>query len=81
MNRSEKTLLAFLVGAAVGGMAGLLFAPAKGKKTRKKLAQKATELKDELSENLDSDKIKSLANTALTEVEKYGKKLTKTMKN
>ncbi|GJM27875.1 MAG: hypothetical protein DHS20C17_05100 [Cyclobacteriaceae bacterium] len=81
MNRSEKTLLAFLVGAAAGITAGFLFAPAKGEKTRRKLSVKANEITDELKENIDRKKLKGLASSALTEVEKYGQKLTDALKN
>ena len=81
MNRSEKTFLTFLVGAAAGLTAGLLFAPAKGKKTRRKISDKAYELKEDLKENMDSEKLKGLANTAFSEVEKYGQKLTESIKN
>lgn len=81
MNRSEKTLLAFIAGAAAGLAAGILFAPEKGKKTRRKLSAKANELKEELKENIDSEKIKKMANDALTEVEKYGQKITELINN
>ena len=81
MNRSEKTLLAFLIGAAAGVTAGFLFAPEKGKQTRRKLSNKATQIKDELKENIDSEKVKNYANSALSEVEKYGQKLVETIKN
>ncbi len=74
MNKSEKTFLAFVAGAAAGLAAGFLFAPDKGEKTRRKLSRKANEFKDELKENMDSEKIKKIANNALTEVEKYGQK-------
>jgi gas vesicle protein len=75
MNRSEKTFLAFLVGAAAGVAAGFLFAPEKGEKTRRKLSRKANQFKDELKDNIDSDKIKKFANSAINEVEKYGQKI------
>ena len=81
MNRSEKTLLAFVLGAAAGLTAGFLFAPAKGEKTRRKLSDKADEFKEELKENLDADKIRGFANSALSEVEKYGQKLSEVVKN
>ncbi len=81
MNRSEKTLLSFLVGAAAGLAAGFLFAPATGKKTRTKISNKANELKEDLKENIDSEKLRGLANSALTEVEKYGQKFTEALKN
>ncbi len=81
MSRSEKTLLSFLVGAAAGLAAGFLFAPEKGKNTRRKLSDKANELKDDIKESVDSEKIRGLANSAVTEFEKYGQKLTESMKN
>ena len=81
MNRSEKTLLAFLMGAAAGITAGFLFAPEKGKKTRKKIRNKANEITGDLKQNIDREKIKDLANSAITEVEKYGQKLTEVIKN
>lgn len=81
MNRSEKTLLALVIGAAAGLAAGLLFAPDKGKKTRRKISAKANELKDELKESIDSRKIKKMANEALSEVEKYGQKFSDIIKH
>jgi len=75
MNRSEKTFLAFLIGAAAGVTAGFLFAPDKGEKTRRKLSRKANQVKEELKDNIDSDKIKKFANSAINEVEKYGQKI------
>lgn len=38
--RSGKVLLSILAGAAAGALTGILFAPAKGRKTRKKLLTK-----------------------------------------
>jgi gas vesicle protein len=81
MNRSEKTLFAFVMGAAAGLTAGFLFAPAKGENTRKKLSSKATELKDEFKENLDTDKLRELANSAISGVEKYSQKFSEVIKN
>ena len=77
MNRSEKTLFTFVMGAAAGLTAGFLFAPAKGESTRKKLSSKATEIK----ENLDSDKLRDLANSAISGVEKYSQKFSEVIKN
>ncbi len=81
MNRSEKTLLAFMVGAAAGLAAGFLFAPAKGERTRQALSDKAVGLKDDLKENLDQEKLKGLASSAMTEIEKYRQRVSEVVKN
>lgn len=39
MSRKQDTVLAFLVGAAVGGAAALLLAPEKGEVTRRRLRE------------------------------------------
>lgn len=52
----SKALLVGLIGLAAGLTIGLLFAPAKGSKTRKRLKKKAMNLADSLQENL-SDKV------------------------
>ena len=43
---NSNTMLAFLAGAAVGAIAGILFAPDKGSVTRKKISSKTGELAD-----------------------------------
>ncbi len=43
-----KILLGILAGAAAGATIAILFAPDKGSNTRKKIASKTTDLKDEL---------------------------------
>ncbi|MGY6562825.1 MAG: YtxH domain-containing protein [Luteibaculaceae bacterium] len=43
---TEKTIFGFLAGAAIGASLGILFAPDKGSKTRKKLKRKARDIKD-----------------------------------
>ncbi len=43
---SKKVLLAFAAGLAAGALAGVLLAPDKGKKTRKKLAGAASDMAD-----------------------------------
>lgn len=50
---SGKVLFGFLVGAAAGAMAGILLAPEKGSKTRKKIADKGEEYYDTLKETFD----------------------------
>ncbi len=48
--RSGKILLGVLAGVAVGATLGILFAPARGKSTRRKIARKSDEYADELKE-------------------------------
>ena len=43
---SSKILVGFLAGAAVGALAGILFAPDKGSNTRRKIADKSGDIKD-----------------------------------
>ena len=45
----SKVLAGFLIGAAVGGALGVLLAPDKGAETRRKLAQKGSELGDSIN--------------------------------
>ena len=43
---SKKLLTGVILGAAVGAAMGILFAPEKGKETRKKLAKKGGDMSD-----------------------------------
>jgi gas vesicle protein len=45
-------LLGFIAGIAAGSVLGILFAPEKGTKTRRKLKDKASELSDEISRKI-----------------------------
>ncbi len=67
---SGKLLLGVLAGAAVGALAGILFAPEKGSKTRKKIARagedyvddikdKFNDLLEDLSKKMDGVKVKA----------------------
>ena len=51
-NDSGNTLLALLVGAAIGAGVGVLYAPDKGVKTRKKIKKKAVEASDDISHRI-----------------------------
>jgi gas vesicle protein len=46
MERNNKILIAAGVGLAIGGILGLLFAPAKGTETRNKIKDAGTKLKE-----------------------------------
>ncbi|UQD56674.1 YtxH domain-containing protein [Flavobacterium sp. K5-23] len=51
---SSKIVLGVLSGLAVGAIAGILFAPNKGLKTRKKIMSKSNDLVDEMKEKFES---------------------------
>jgi gas vesicle protein len=53
-NDSLKMIGTLLVGAAVGGILGMLFAPSKGSELRKKIAGKPEELTDAIKEKFDN---------------------------
>ncbi len=46
--KTTKILLGFVIGAAVGGALGILFAPDKGAETRRKIADQGNDLADNL---------------------------------
>ena len=53
-NNTGKLLGAILVGAAIGGAFGILFAPEKGSETRKKISTKGNDLSDAVKEKFDA---------------------------
>ncbi len=52
-NNTGKMIGALLIGVAIGGALGILFAPAKGSETRKKLAGAAGDYTDVLKEKFE----------------------------
>lgn len=52
-NNTGKLIGAVLVGAAVGGILGVLFAPDKGSETRKKISAKGNDLTDAMKEKFN----------------------------
>jgi gas vesicle protein len=53
-HNTGKLIGALVVGAAIGGILGILFAPDKGSETRKKIAGKTDDFKDALKEKFNS---------------------------
>ncbi|TDD98431.1 YtxH domain-containing protein [Flavobacterium cellulosilyticum] len=51
---STKVILGLLGGVAAGALLGVLFAPAEGKKTRKKIINKANDSADVLKDKYES---------------------------
>jgi gas vesicle protein len=51
--KSQKVIAGILIGAAAGAALGLLFAPYKGSKTRRKLAGAGADLKDAIKDKID----------------------------
>jgi len=69
MSSDSKLLLGLVLGAATGAVAGLLLAPASGKETREKIADKTGELKSDLDRKFNelSQKIKDLDGDSVKE--------------
>jgi gas vesicle protein len=59
---ANKAVLGFLAGAAIGAIAGILFAPDKGSETRKKISKKTGDVSDSVK-NAFSDFIDGVKNT------------------
>ena len=53
-SNTGKMIGALLIGAAIGGALGILFAPDKGSETRKKIANQTGDLTDNLKKTLAS---------------------------
>ena len=51
--KTSKVLAGIVSGLAIGATLGVLFAPDKGEKTRKKIADKTKDAKDKIKENID----------------------------
>lgn len=51
---SIKVMGALLLGAAIGGGLGILFAPHKGSKTRKRIMAKGSDMSDTIKDKFDS---------------------------
>jgi gas vesicle protein len=59
---SKKVVLGFLAGAAIGAIAGILFAPDKGSETRRKISKKTSDATDSVKDAFN-DFIDGVKNT------------------
>lgn len=77
MNNAIKLFSAFVLGAAAGLATGILMAPDKGDKTRKKLLKEVDKAKKDLTLKADEqiEKIKEGYNKTVEEISKEGKVL------
>jgi gas vesicle protein len=69
--KSGKVLLGLLAGVAAGALLGILFAPEKGAKTRKRILAKGEGYAEELKEKFNefADALKEQRDEALADVE------------
>lgn len=76
MKVDSKVLLGLLAGAAIGAIAGILFAPDKGSETRKKIKESTSDLGDQLKDSFNDfvDNMKDKYQNAKEEVEEIVEK-------
>lgn len=73
---TTNAIVAFLAGASAGAITGILFAPDKGTKTRKKVNKKAKKVSAEMKDNVGSkmDDLKSYVSDFVNDVkERFSK--------
>jgi gas vesicle protein len=58
MNNTSKILTALIVGAAVGAVLGILYAPDKGSETRKKVNEEGKKMSDAIKNKINEVKEK-----------------------
>lgn len=73
---NSKILVGFMAGAAVGALAGILFAPDSGSNTRKKISNKTSDLTDSVKNSFGDfiDSVKQTYSGAKEEVEEFSNK-------
>lgn len=74
MSKTKNLIVSFIAGAAAGAITGVLLAPNSGKDTRKKIANKAGNLKHTVEDQIEAgiSKISELTNSAISTLGDYG---------
>ncbi len=80
MSKKSGALMAFLSGAALGAVLGILYAPDKGSNTREKLTYKLDKYKGVLEQFLD-DLVKGKETPLTSEAKSQGAKVVNEAKN
>lgn len=80
MSKKSGALMAFLSGAAIGAVIGILYAPDKGTNTREKLSYKLDKYKGLLEQFLD-DLVQGKETPLTTEAKSQGAKVVSEAKN
>lgn len=72
-NNTGKLIGALLLGVAVGGALGILFAPGKGSETRKKLSEKGDDFTDAMKKKFNDilEQIKKEVDTAKDKADEF----------
>lgn len=58
MSQSEGNLVSFIAGIAVGALVGVLVAPDKGEATRGRIADKSQQLRKDLADQVEANRVK-----------------------
>ncbi|HOZ74603.1 MAG TPA: YtxH domain-containing protein [Flavobacterium sp.] len=76
-----NTVLGFVAGAAIGAIAGILYAPAKGSETREKLRDGLDDIKNNLQDKFENatDDLKGQISNAKFDLEETYENLVSTM--
>mgnify|MGYP003411800342 CR=1 FL=1 len=76
MKADSKIVLGLLAGAAIGAIAGILFAPDKGSETRKKISKNKSEIGNQLTHSYKDfvDTVQDINRHAKNEAEEVAEK-------